>query len=344
MVLVSKPKRSGSVHHKRRHGHHHKRSGDYLRPYWPYLPIALMVAVGIVASNLWGTVQQNVLSYATNTSISGLQTNTNAERAANGLGALALNSLLNQAAQAKANDMATRDYWSHNTPEGNPPWIFFTNAGYQYETAGENLAYGFDNSGDTVTAWMNSPGHRANILNTTYQEVGFGMANASNYQGTGPQTVVVAMYGKPYGVAAATTPAPAPAPAPAPQPAAPAPEPTPEPTQVAQETPAPEPAPETNTTTKEPAAATNEEVSNEPVTATNVSRIQLLTGESWSMLLLSGLAVISVAFFFIRHGMFWHKALVKGEAFFIKHKLLDVILVGVAILGFILTRTAGIIR
>jgi hypothetical protein len=303
-----------------------------------------MVAVGIVASNLWASAPSSVLSYATNTSISGLQASTNAERAANSLGALALNSLLNQAAQAKANDMAARDYWSHNTPEGSPPWVFFTNAGYQYETAGENLAYGFEDSDDTVTAWMNSPGHRANILNTTYQEVGFGMANASNYQGTGPQTIVVAMYGKPYGVAAATTPAPAPAPAatqPTPVAQAPAPEP------VVEETPpAPEPVAETNKTTAEPAVGTTNKADDEPVTATSVSRIQLLTGGAapWSMLLLSSLAVISAAVFFIRHGLFWHRALIKGEAFFIKHKLLDVILVGVVILGFFLTRTAGIIR
>lgn len=342
MVLVSKPKRSGSVQHKRRHGHHHKHSHDYLRPYWPYLPIALMVATGIFVSNLWGAAQSNVLSYATNTSISGLQTSTNAERAANGLGALALNSVLNQAAQAKANDMAARDYWSHNTPEGNPPWVFFTNAGYEYETAGENLAYGFDDSDDTVTAWMNSPGHRANILNTTYQEIGFGMANSSNYQGTGPQTIVVAMYAKPYAVAAAQAPAPAPAPAPQPAPVAE----TPAPTPVVEETPPPEPVAETNKTTAEPVVGSKDKADEEPVTATSVSRIQLLTGgmAPWSMLVLSSLAVISVAVFFIRHGLFWHRALVKGEAFFIKHKVLDVVLIGIAILGYLLTRTAGIIR
>lgn len=327
MVLVSKPKRSGSVQHKRRHGHHHKHSHDYLRPYWPYLPIALMVATGIFVSNLWGAAQSNVLSYATNTSISGLQTSTNAERAANGLGALALNSVLNQAAQAKANDMAARDYWSHNTPEGNPPWVFFTNAGYEYETAGENLAYGFDDSDDTVTAWMNSPGHRANILNTTYQEIGFGMANSSNYQGTGPQTIVVAMYAKPYAVAAAQAPAPAPAPAPQPAPVAE----TPAPTPVVEETPPPEPVAETNKTTAEPVVGSKDKADEEPVTATSVSRIQLLTGgmAPWSMLVLSSLAVISVAVFFIRHGLFWHRALVKGEAFFIKHKVLDVVLIGI---------------
>src|SRR5690606_34410957 len=120
---------------------------------------------------------------------------TNTQRTANGLTGLTLNGQLNAAAQAKADDMAARDYWSHNTPEGDAPWVFIVNAGYQYQTAGENLAYGFLNSTATVKGWMDSPGHRANILNGSYKEVGFGIANSANYQGTGPETIVVAMYG-----------------------------------------------------------------------------------------------------------------------------------------------------
>ena len=137
----------------------------------------------------------SVLAYATSLSIGDLQSATNAQRAANGVGALALNGQLNAAAQSKANDMATRNYWSHNTPEGQEPWIFFSAAGYSYTTAGENLAYGFSTSADTVTGWMNSPPHKANLLNTGFRDVGFGFANSDNYQGNGQQTIVVAMYG-----------------------------------------------------------------------------------------------------------------------------------------------------
>ncbi len=55
----------------------------------------------------------------------GLLISTNTERSSNGLPALSINDKLNQAAQAKANDMVARDYWSHNTPDGQEPWVFF---------------------------------------------------------------------------------------------------------------------------------------------------------------------------------------------------------------------------
>lgn len=94
-----------------------------------------------------------VLAYATSIGNTGLLSATNQRRAAAGVGALSINSKLNQAAQAKANDMASRNYWAHNTPEGNPPWTFITNAGYSYDKAGENLACGFDESNDVITGW-----------------------------------------------------------------------------------------------------------------------------------------------------------------------------------------------
>jgi hypothetical protein len=226
MVLVTKSKpRPAPASHKRRIGHHHKKDGHYLKPYWPYIPLALIVAIGVLFSSVWGMSQGGVLSYATDMSLSGLLSSTNSQRTANGLGSLALNATLNQAAQAKANDMAARDYWSHNTPDGATPWTFFVSAGYNYQNAGENLAYGFDNYDATVTAWMNSPEHKANVLGS-YTEVGFGVANNANYQGTGPETIIVAMYATPHTVAAVpapVTPAPKPAtPAPAPVQQAPA--------------------------------------------------------------------------------------------------------------------------
>lgn len=138
----------------------------------------------------------NVLAYATNISQAGLLTATNSQRSSNGVSSLSLNAKLNSAAQAKANDMINRNYWSHQTPDGQQPWVFISNAGYQYLAAGENLAYGFSTSDATVVGWMNSPSHKANLLNTTYNEVGFGMANGSNYINQGQQTVVVAMYAK----------------------------------------------------------------------------------------------------------------------------------------------------
>ncbi|MET0779629.1 MAG: CAP domain-containing protein [Candidatus Saccharimonadales bacterium] len=348
MVLVTKSKRSPTVHHKRRQGSHHKKDDRYMKPYWPYIPLLLIVAVGLVFSNLWGIAAHNVLGYATDVNASGLVAGTNNQRAAAGLGSLALNGTLNQAAQSKANDMVSRDYWSHNTPDGATPWTFFANAGYGYKNAGENLAYGFDSSDSTITAWMNSPEHKANIMGG-YTEVGFGIANSANYQSTGPQTIVVAMYATPQAVAAAPAPvapkpaAGAPITAPAPAAAAPTPE-----TPVAAapvETPAAEKPKETNAT-----AAANAGVAkasnNKTVDTKNVSRIQLITNgqAAWSTFVVSVLAVVCVSVFVLRHGLFWHRTLVKGEAFITRHKFLDIALVAGAVIGFILTRSAGIIR
>jgi hypothetical protein len=340
MVLVAPKKRTVSAHSKRRRGEHHRHSHDYKQAYWPYLPIGLIVGLGMLVNSFWGVVQHQVLSYATNTSVSGLLQETNNQRVAGGLGSLALNGKLNQAAQAKANDMVTRDYWSHNTPDGNPPWVFITSAGYDYKTAGENLAYGFDSSSDTVAGWMASPGHKANIMNTSYVDVGFGIANSEDYQGTGPETVVVAMYASPAAVAAApaapkaSTPAPTPAPAPKEETPAPTPEPTPAPqeeTNVA-------PAPTTNDTKTATPAPT--------VTPHRVARIQLLSSStpSWSGFVVSAIATVAIAIFFLRHGLLLRRVIVKSEAFIHKHPFLDIALVLVATLGFILSRTDGIIR
>ncbi len=140
-----------------------------------------------------------VLSYATQMSINGLLTDTNNARVQNGTTALKLNDKLVTAAQAKANDMAARDYWSHDTPDGNPPWIFVTTQNYTYQKLGENLAAGFSNEQSTINGWLASPPHRENLLDPSYADVGFGFANIPNYiaTGGGPMTVVVAFYGEP---------------------------------------------------------------------------------------------------------------------------------------------------
>jgi hypothetical protein len=343
MALVTKTKRPTKSHEKRRAGAHHKKNDHYLKTYWPYLPLGLIVVLGFVVNSLWATPHHGVLDYATDVSSSNLLIETNNQRAANGLGALAVNSQLNQAAQSKANDMAARDYWSHNTPEGNTPWTFFTAAGYEYQAAGENLAYGFDTTPNTVTAWMNSPGHRANILNTSYKEVGFGIANAPSYQGTGPETIIVAEYGSPL-VAAAAPASSSPVPStPATNQAAP----------VAQSTPAPaaqtpaEQKPEANATPSAATGNTNKTVAVKPVTTQPVTRIQLLANSRmapWSAFAISTIATVSLAIFLLRHGMVWHRVYIKGERFIMKHKLLDIALVAIAVLGVLLTRTVGVIR
>lgn len=143
-----------------------------------------------------------VLSYATGMSRAELLSDTNQQRSQVGLPKLSENSKLDQSAQAKAEDMIKRNYWAHVSPDGTQPWQYFSNAGYNYRSAGENLAYGFLTAGQTVDAWMNSPTHRANLLGN-YRDVGFGIASG-HYQG-GKYTVVVAHYGLPAATVAAAT-------------------------------------------------------------------------------------------------------------------------------------------
>ncbi len=183
--------------HKKRYGHHQKQTNQFLKTYWPYMPLALIISAMLALSVGMHKVGSGVLSYATNISSQSLLDATNQQRLSNHKMSLQLNNKLSAAAQAKANDMAARNYWAHNTPDGSPPWIFFEKAGYSYQKAGENLAYGFINSTDAITGWMNSPTHRENLLDGAFQDVGFGFANVADYQGKGPETVIVAEYGLP---------------------------------------------------------------------------------------------------------------------------------------------------
>src|SRR5690348_7981084 len=127
-LTKAKPQRP-SVEHRKRFGHHHRHSHHYVQTYWPYLPIVGVLVIGLLANTWLGRVHQSVLGYATDMSIQELLNGTNAQRSANGEALLALNAELDSAAQAKANDMAARDYWSHNTPDGKTPWTFITAAG-----------------------------------------------------------------------------------------------------------------------------------------------------------------------------------------------------------------------
>lgn len=99
---------------------------------------------------------------------------TNLQRLENGeLPALTENELLAEAALAKAKDMFEKQYFEHNSPDGVTPGQLVQNAGYEFIVAGENLILGnFSSEKELVQAWMDSPGHRANILNNKYTEIG----------------------------------------------------------------------------------------------------------------------------------------------------------------------------
>ncbi len=141
----------------------------------------------------------------------------NSDRSTGGVLALTVNPLLEQAATLKAQDMAEKSYFAHTSPQGVTPWYWLGKVGYQYKTAGENLAVNFLDSGDVNTAWMNSPSHRANIMNSEYTEIGIATSQGM-YEGH-ETTFVVQFFGKPtsrpvVGISrtSAATPAPVPAP------------------------------------------------------------------------------------------------------------------------------------
>ena len=127
---------------------------------------------------------------------------TNEERQDNSLTTLTRNPILDQAARLKAEHMAQNEYFSHNSPEGLTPWHWFYQAGYQFQAAGENLAVNFSDSDQVVRAWMESPGHRANILNGGFTEIGMAMAEGEY---NGKRTIfVVQLFGAPLAQASNT--------------------------------------------------------------------------------------------------------------------------------------------
>jgi uncharacterized protein YkwD len=104
---------------------------------------------------------------------------TNAERAAARLAPLAGDRRLTAAAQAHSADMVARDFYSHTTPEGREPWDRAAAAGAAHRGIGENIACGQRTPAEVVQGWMNSPGHRANILKPEFTHIGIGYATGS---------------------------------------------------------------------------------------------------------------------------------------------------------------------
>jgi hypothetical protein len=160
--------------------------------------------------------------------VSALIDGTNAARVTANIPPLTENALLDAAAQDKANDMVANNYFAHTSPSGITPWYWFNYVGYNFSTAGENLAVNFDDSSDVTTAWMNSPEHRENILNAGFTQIGMATAQGT-YEGQ-PAIYVVELFGTPvpsfgFGetASAATLPPATTTPAAAKPPAAPAP-------------------------------------------------------------------------------------------------------------------------
>lgn len=142
----------------------------------------------------------DVLGYSSSINVSEVIAQTNRERVKLGLPPLAINQELSEAAQAKGAHMFANQYWAHTAPDGTQPWSFFKQFHYNYSVAGENLARDFANTPDMMQAWMNSPTHRANIINQKYKEIGIAVLDG---QLNGVETTLVVQF---FGTPMATIP------------------------------------------------------------------------------------------------------------------------------------------
>jgi uncharacterized YkwD family protein/spore coat assembly protein SafA len=105
----------------------------------------------------------------------------NQERSKHGLQPLKLNWELSRVARYKSQDMIDKNYFSHTSPTYGSPFTMIKNFGISYRAAGENIAAGQKTPQEVMNAWMNSEGHRKNILSSQYTEIGVGYAKGGSY-------------------------------------------------------------------------------------------------------------------------------------------------------------------
>ena len=106
---------------------------------------------------------------------------TNAERAKEGLAPLQIDSALTKSAQLKSQDMKDNNYFSHTSPKYGSPFDQMKSLGISYKSAAENIAMGQRSAQEVVQGWMNSAGHRANIMNGSYTHIGVGLSDSGYY-------------------------------------------------------------------------------------------------------------------------------------------------------------------
>lgn len=102
-------------------------------------------------------------------------------RRKNGLSPLTLDWELSRVARYKSQDMKDKGYFSHTSPTYGSPFAMMKSFGISYRTAGENIAKGYSTPEEVVKGWMNSPGHRANILNSSFTHIGVGYVASGSY-------------------------------------------------------------------------------------------------------------------------------------------------------------------
>lgn len=172
------------------HSNNHRAKALHPKAFFYYIVFFVIVQLTF---NVIHFARPDILGFATNITTDNLLRLINEERQRNGLSTLVLNPELSLAAEKKAEDMFSEDYWAHNSPSGKTPWDFINSSGYQYIYAGENLAKDFSDSNGVVTAWMNSASHKKNILRGEYRDIGFAIVNGTlnGYE----TTLVVQMFG-----------------------------------------------------------------------------------------------------------------------------------------------------
>lgn len=160
--------------------------------------IIAVLVVALLAQLTYGWVttgKMAVLGRSSSIQTSELADYTNKARSDAGLPELRINDELSKAASLKVMDMFEAQYWAHVSPSGVQPWKWFADAGYSYSVAGENLAKDYPTAQATVNAWLDSPTHRANLLNKDYVDVGYAVMDG-DLDGENT-TLIVAMYGAP---------------------------------------------------------------------------------------------------------------------------------------------------
>lgn len=145
--------------------------------------------------NFVALAKPGVLGYSSEITPERIIELTNQERQKHNLSPLKVSPLLNEAARRKAGDMFAFDYWAHKSPSGREPWSFLEEVGYDYRVAGENLARDFSRPEAVIQAWMKSPSHRENILNSKFKEIGVAVVDGT--LGGIRTTLVVQFFGTP---------------------------------------------------------------------------------------------------------------------------------------------------
>ncbi len=156
---------------------------------WEGLVIYILIFIFLqVSFSIINYTKPGVLGISSNIDQKKLIELTNIERKKMGLSPVTENDALDKAAQLKGENMFAENYWAHFAPSGKTPWDFILGAGYKFTYAGENLAKNFYSSDEVVKAWMNSPTHRDNLLNSKYHDIGIAVVEGNL---NGQKTILV---------------------------------------------------------------------------------------------------------------------------------------------------------